>query len=878
VSLVSVASRHHQHRSHNSVTFHHAKAIERRLPAPAYHEIHGKHGTRVTVRNLFGNMPVRVNQRSKVVEHKAENDRLWDFAKASVAGLLLSWGGSVSLRARDIDNHVIFAFNTLEPSQTTREHGMPVSKPRSTHLTLMLSVLTQANYISINQWSSWVPVSASTPTLSIKGAISLEPAPTKSIQFISLGLRPSSANSENNELYREVNRLFGFSSFGVREDDTEAERTKALQQLGKRFEGEGYADRQLKARKGVDQYPMFHLRIALREGVAMGDTEAHFYKDETNVQAIVEVLNAMVTQWLKAHHFRSVLSRRKRKTASDSTEGRVTSSGNESTPTMTTPRTASSRDSVPYTESETTKTGAVGTLVEKQRRSGFSTSRIEKQPSRVFADWSRIKSGKADFFSNSLTLQRPGTSRVVTDLQLKYGGIDNVVYLPGFDSAPAARLHPPPLAQGSLCTLAPSREEHVQESESITADSDKPDDSLFWVDPVTKKAHVLNARTGCVMPRLSVRPTTDASLSAQAMPQAISTPALRLPRQTTNSGQTPWLDGVLQHWTNPVFRTSEQRIEQVPLQEHETLHLRHHCCSAHGEGDLKTHPITMTRLSKQSLSSAEVLAQVDNKFILVRTKACTDSCSAQDASMPLLVLIDQHAADERIRVEALFRDLCSPVVATCSSYRSKLGHSAQVASVVLEKPLNFTVSRQEWLHFTTHAGKFASWGILFDFADLATYPEKCRVSNETSYLLCIIALPPSISERCRADARLLISFLRSTVWKYASGPSLTSNPSLNWRERSPHWVVRLADCPEGLIDIINSRACRSAVMFNDQLDMSRCSKLVQGLANCVFPFICAHGRPSMVPLGDIGNAPEAFSSCTDVGKGSFVQAWKQWKQ
>ena len=85
--------------------------------------------------------------------------------------------------------------------------------------------------------------------------------------------------------------------------------------------------------------------------------------------------------------------------------------------------------------------------------------------------------------------------------------------------------------------------------------------------------------------------------------------------------------------------------------------------------------------------------------------------------------------------------------------------------------------------------------------------------------------------------------------------------------------------------MVNSRACRSAVMFNDELTIQECEALVAKLVKCVFPFMCAHGRPSMVPLVDLGqgesdNGLGLMSGLeppeVDVKEG-FVQAWKQWK-
>jgi DNA mismatch repair protein MLH3 len=77
-------------------------------------------------------------------------------------------------------------------------------------------------------------------------------------------------------------------------------------------------------------------------------------------------------------------------------------------------------------------------------------------------------------------------------------------------------------------------------------------------------------------------------------------------------------------------------------------------------------------------------------------------------------------------------------------------------------------------------------------------------------------------------------------------------------------------------------------MFNDALSISQCEDLVANLSKCVFPFMCAHGRPSMVPLVNLGdtafvrNGPDGglqSSITNDVGsEEDFVHAWKRWKQ
>lgn len=38
-------------------------------------------------------------------------------------------------------------------------------------------------------------------------------------------------------------------------------------------------------------------------------------------------------------------------------------------------------------------------------------------------------------------------------------------------------------------------------------------------------------------------------------------------------------------------------------------------------------------------------------------------------------------------------------------------------------------------------------------------------------------------------------------------------------------------------------------MFEDPLDLDQCKRLVYRLSKTDIPWICAHGRPSLVPLG-----------------------------
>lgn len=70
-------------------------------------------------------------------------------------------------------------------------------------------------------------------------------------------------------------------------------------------------------------------------------------------------------------------------------------------------------------------------------------------------------------------------------------------------------------------------------------------------------------------------------------------------------------------------------------------------------------------------------------------------------------------------------------------------------------------------------------------------------------------------------------------------------------------------------------------MFNDPLTVDQCSDLVQRLGVCAFPFQCAHGRPSMVPLVHLSGGNESKSSSVEYGEAGgddLMGALKKWKR
>ena len=87
--------------------------------------------------------------------------------------------------------------------------------------------------------------------------------------------------------------------------------------------------------------------------------------------------------------------------------------------------------------------------------------------------------------------------------------------------------------------------------------------------------------------------------------------------------------------------------------------------------------------------------------------------------------------------------------------------------------------------------------------------------------------------------------------------------------------------------MLNSRACRSAIMFNDELSLEQCEALLRKLSGCAFPFTCAHGRVSMVPLVQLGDDDGLLEAIGGGEQGSLgheseqcvrtIEAFKRWK-
>jgi DNA mismatch repair protein MLH3 len=279
-----------------------------------------------------------------------------------------------------------------------------------------------------------------------------------------------------------------------------------------------------------------------------------------------------------------------------------------------------------------------------------------------------------------------------------------------------------------------------------------------------------------------------------------------------------------------------------------------------------------SRLSKSALAYAQVISQVDNKFILMKIPSLAGSKSQElNHNRQLLVLVDQHAASERCILEELLTELCTPAQGT-PLIKSNLGYTSSIMTEPVTKPLHFQIPLQEETMFRAHAAHFATWGILYNIT--SHQPSQPRLN--------ILTLPPCISSRLHTSPHLLIELLRSEIHNDSNITNHSISSSTNIHSKHT-WLQHIPSCPRGILSLLNSRACRSAVMFNDVLDREQCQGLVERVGGTAFPFICAHGRNSMVPLVYLDGEGEGeqggfggFGAKEERGDG-FEVAYKKWR-
>ncbi|EEP81935.1 predicted protein [Uncinocarpus reesii 1704] len=818
LALVTITSRIGSYSSTNSVTYHHSTAISRLCPAPAQHEFTSEHGTKVTVTDLFGNLPVRVKHRALTLQKDEGIDREWDELRRLLTGLLIASQRMVKLVLEEASKP-----RKLIVRGRKEKPGQPIQQPGSSRdegipdTSRIRSILSQVGYISPAESKSWVTASAQAPGISVRSAISLTASPTKQVQFISFGINPLNQQSNANIIYNEINRLFAASNFGLKETNTPGI-AEELQNLNlkdiQQAKGPSAEITYETKTKGINRWPMFYVRIDLEGEDSIINEKSSSLSSEKSLEGILNVVVAMIHQFLEQYHFSRTRYQRREKRPREISK----STDKEANPG----KRAKSCTAVISHSSE-----AESSLFVKEEflnpkirlPSCFGNrSTAPSCPRGDFTHWTRIKAGSSTDIEEQICSGLP-RQKAISTTPLDQTPAESVM---DEGSRPTSSLSAPMFMQPRVPSESPSchaanapLEEQTPCPTDMGVDTiqqSSKDNVIQWTNPVTMEILYINERTGLTLSSKGDKPIPFRSLNP-----TLRSPAATSPDESRVSAPTPWLDSVLETWKNTVFGLSERPIPSVKpvilshLDHNDTRFFCKFPRSLNFENMMSSS--FSSRLTKSGLARAQMIAQIDNKFLLLKmVEYPNDNTNPQE----ILVLVDQHAADERVHTERLFGDLCgsSPL--------------CPVDTTSLPTPIRFRVSTEEARLFKSQYDYFASWGCCYSVS---------KADSSQHATVEVTALPALISERCRVEPKLAIDMLRSEIWGHKDGelicrPKHLSSATLEKPENpgddSPHWPQAISHCPRGIVDMLNSRACRSAIMFNDVLSKTTPLKGLEG--------------------------------------------------
>lgn len=597
-----------------------------------------------------------------------------------------------------------------------------------------LRYFVQASLADSGEMDSWVPVSATAGHVAIKGCISLTPVATRRSQFMSIGITPISNEYGNNVLYEEVNKMFRNSDFGIDEGKTgeTGDRVGPISQ---------------KRSKGADRWPIFYLRITLKgseDVFDMDDISSHSHGD---LQKITDLLRAIIYSFLKKHHMRP------QKIHLSSDKSVFSTAPHRSTKASTGHKPPLTQASMPPSS---------------QALQSDSSSSLSDSP---FDGWNRMKIG--------LRTETKPAERVTR----------REPTLAPSDTVAVARL----VGEGGKLLRKPF---------------DIPD--MSGSDAESMKSSETDAGNVCELDSLSIaeRPKRAAESSSE-MTKRLKVRGLDVmdgksgEKLDTRGPKEPseWLQEVLKSWRNPVFEPTQSLIPRIndeapaPMRETTLVHGLHRCRNdINGGVKFEAASIGIEgRVSRLALEGAEVVAQVDKKFIMLKLPLQDMKDAPRQGSSCALVMLDQHAADERCRLEDLMTE-----------YFREDASSGILRAVVesLERPLIFETSEREYGLLQRYQGHLEAWGIMF------------RTTQQVAgYTVTVTALPPSILERCRGEPRLLVDLVRKEIWKLHDEGIIPPRPrSAGKGSLNQTIMADFHGCPRGILELLHSRACRSKLL------------------------------------------------------------------
>jgi hypothetical protein len=225
-------------------------------------------------------------------------------------------------------------------------------------------------------------------------------------------------------------------------------------------------------------------------------------------------------------------------------------------------------------------------------------------------------------------------------------------------------------------------------------------------------------------------------------------------------------------------------------------------------------------LSHLDIAGAQVIGQVDNKFIACRIFARKHTSTAPPDRIAVtryfIVVIDQHAADERIRLESILNDLTVQVCSGGATSKALVGDGAT---------LRLTPAEQKFFNQVPLAVPLLHrWGLT------------CVLQAELDFSMrkhaLITTVPKLFANRMAFEnsevERAFHDYVGNLIDRAASDATIGA-----LLERFELQIVQspnvLSWCPPRFIELAKSNACRGQPLRVETVGMSRSHRLHIGL-------------------------------------------------
>lgn len=236
-----------------------------------------------------------------------------------------------------------------------------------------------------------------------------------------------------------------------------------------------------------------------------------------------------------------------------------------------------------------------------------------------------------------------------------------------------------------------------------------------------------------------------------------------------------------------------------------------HNCKNKDIDQITTHTVNPDAIPVVSLDlqrgNFKIISQVDRLFIIatINDKLC---------------VVDQHACDERITVEGLFQ-----------SYMEQASNPDCDLRIKCKSETSINLSSEEIPFVRRNQGFMNLLGFDYKVEDntvIVTHlPKYLHKYND-----------PVLLKSC------LIQFSNKDENEYTHSQENNQN-------HQGEWLLHIESLPTALKDAIISMACRLSIKFGQILTTEEMDYLLKLLGSCSLPFQCAHGRPTLFPVGNI---------------------------